>query len=340
MNTYKIRRAMYHIVTALMVIFLLGMAGLVLALVSTVVHAQSAPYRLGEFPRDPATAWPEDAAIAMRAIRDQATFDAFGAFQPTSAPDYVDSNYVAVGVTDVYPVILTYNNNFGASKGDTLVVCGFRNDGEFVLSQWARQVDFQFSYDRDLYPQYVWVDPYYQHALQAQLAVRYDISGDWHQVWDSSEWPAPMPYSTSSTGDIGAHQEWREFDLAPRIREGVNFCWRYSFQNPHGYWSGPVINWTWLMDYHTGDFSVDVEDVPMDQEKPLVLYPNPVRDFAYLSSFSEGEDRWELYNLLGQMVTMGDTDQVVVKGFPSGVYAVRVVRADGRTESTRLTVLR
>ena len=301
------------------------LAGLVLALVTTVANAQSssAPYRQGQFPRDPAT-WAGDVEVVRSLLHTQADYNGFNSIQPTSEPDYVDSNYVAVGVSDVYPAVLIYNNNFGASKGDSLVVCGFRNDGEFILSTWARQVDFQFSYDRDLYPQYAWVDPYGRHALQAQVAVLYDAAGDWHQVWDSSEWPAPMPSSTNEEGKVGFKQEWREFDLTPRIREGVNFCARFSFQNPHGYWSSPLINWTWLMDYHTGDFSVDSEELPVTRE-PLTVSPNPVS--AGRPVILDGlapEAMWSIYDVLGRQMLSGSGRSLPTAGLSPGTYFVRV----------------
>lgn len=166
------------------------------------------------WPRDPDT-WRADREIILRHIIEPDDENAFYAAQFGNGSDLIDSNYVEIGTLNAYPSVISINNNFGASAGDTLVFGGFRADRDVVLSMCSRPVDWLFSYNRELYPEYAWIDPFKPSGIELELYVQPDCRGEYLQypVWDEEAWPEPLAVSVGPFGQAGFGQEWRGFDL-------------------------------------------------------------------------------------------------------------------------------
>ena len=72
-------------------------------------------------------------------------------------------------------------------------------------------------------------------------------------------------------------------------------------------------------------------------ESPIAVWPNPVTEAIHIEGFEAAEV--QVYNTLGQLVkTVCDANEINVAGLVEGVYLVRILDAEGRAYTNRVTI--
>ena len=87
----------------------------------------------------------------------------------------------------------------------------------------------------------------------------------------------------------------------------------------------------------TAAYSPVVALVDTCEVAPLLLVPNPVRDYALVSGLPAGRCQLLLYNTAGQRVlkmTAVGSARLILSGLPAGVYLLKVLAEDGTPSST------
>ena len=308
---------------------------------------KSADYpRSADWPRDPST-WIADREIIYQPLGTNLGTDGFDAYQPNNAPDLVDTTYVTLGTEGVYPVIMSINNNFGASSGDTLIFGSFGQALPTVLAIHSREVNWQYSYDRETYPEYSWIDPYSDGGSRLALYIQPLCQGDWAEnlVWDAaSDWRTPSVMSIGPQGQDGAFYEWQDFDVSARIASitSDNFCWVAVLENPDNSWGNAQINVTRLADNFVGFPSATA--IQLDPARfSLRAYPNPVRNLLRLEGGITSTLDYKVHDVRGRLIARGQGSQLSTSDWAPGIYLVVLSdphRPEERPESHRITVIR
>ncbi|MGI4863537.1 MAG: T9SS type A sorting domain-containing protein [Janthinobacterium lividum] len=87
----------------------------------------------------------------------------------------------------------------------------------------------------------------------------------------------------------------------------------------------------------TATYSPVVTLVGTCEVAPLLLAPNPVRDYALVSGLPTGRCQLLLFNATGQRVvhtTAEGSARLILSGLPAGVYLLKVIAEDGLAAST------
>ena len=67
-----------------------------------------------------------------------------------------------------------------------------------------------------------------------------------------------------------------------------------------------------------------------------VVYPNPAKDYVKIEGTEVAEV--QVYNTFGQLVkTVRNTNEISVEGLAEGVYLVRIMDADGKVYTNKIT---
>jgi hypothetical protein len=85
------------------------------------------------------------------------------------------------------------------------------------------------------------------------------------------------------------------------------------------------------------DFCVDGECVGVEEEAESIgVYPNPTRDRVVVGGMEAVEVKF--YNTSGQMVKcVRGTNEIDVEGLAEGVYLVRIMDAEGKVYTNKIT---
>ena len=94
-------------------------------------------------------------------------------------------------------------------------------------------------------------------------------------------------------------------------------------------WKNPIYN-TCLIDNYDG-----IQD--NTEESGVLVYPNPAKDRVVIEGVEA--DEVQLYNALGQVVkTVRGTNEVDLSGLVEGVYLLRIMDADGKVYTNKITI--
>ena len=79
------------------------------------------------------------------------------------------------------------------------------------------------------------------------------------------------------------------------------------------------------------------DDVEENTVESVGLYPNPASDIVRIEGITAFEV--QVYNALGQMVkTVKGSNEINVAGLPEGVYLLRILDADGKVYTNKITI--
>ena len=72
------------------------------------------------------------------------------------------------------------------------------------------------------------------------------------------------------------------------------------------------------------------------QDSELFIYPNPTKEKVTIEGIEATEV--EVYNALGQLVkSERNSNEISVEGLAEGVYLVRIMDADGKVYTNKIT---
>jgi hypothetical protein len=106
----------------------------------------------------------------------------------------------------------------------------------------------------------------------------------------------------------------------------------YLMNSYSNYW---VLHVTDTVDYTT----LQVPERPQPQEETVQVYPNPTNNKVWIVLPEDAlVEEVKVYNVFGQVVkTVRGTNEIDLSGLVKGVYLLRIMDAEGKVYTNRIT---
>jgi len=91
----------------------------------------------------------------------------------------------------------------------------------------------------------------------------------------------------------------------------------------------------YIMDSCDPNFTASIDDDIMDS---LTIYPNPVKDMLYISLPNNEIEQYELYDILGKIVSKQkaeDLNTISVSSLKSGIYFIKIIAKNGKIMTSK-----